>query len=98
MYQRIKTAPLIFPLHQGLSQDFRNLVSRLLDRNPYQRIGGGSNDYHEIKKDIFFASLNWANVEKKDISFPKLLTDLLQTEMKKTQIIGMNENATAALG
>ena len=52
MYRKILNDPLKFPDEMGM--DARNLITRLLSRDPENRLG--SNGAEEIKKHPFFKS------------------------------------------
>lgn len=52
MYRKILNDPLKFPDEMG--KDARNLITRLLSRDPENRLG--SNGAEEIKKHPFFKS------------------------------------------
>jgi len=52
MYRKILNDPLKFPDEMG--KDARNLITRLLSRDPESRLG--SNGAEEIKKHPFFKS------------------------------------------
>ena len=47
----LKTQP---PLPSDLSPEVRDLISRLLVKDPRQRLGGGPQDALEIKGHVFF--------------------------------------------
>jgi serine/threonine protein kinase len=56
----------------------RDLVVRLLDKDPRRRLGSGDDDYKEIQRHPFFADLDWEAVMKKEIQpewKPQLTTD-----------------------
>jgi len=68
MYEKIMRAPLTFPAY--VSPEAQSLLTGLLQRNPAQRIGGGSRDAEELKEHPFFASINWTALENKEITPP----------------------------
>jgi serine/threonine protein kinase len=47
MYQKILYADLVFP--ETLSPDAKDLIGKLLDRDPKQRLGHGPEDAEPIK-------------------------------------------------
>lgn len=57
MFEKIKNADLTFPAH--VSENARNLLSRLLVRDPSQRLGSGEEDAEELKRHPFFQDVNW---------------------------------------
>jgi serine/threonine protein kinase len=66
MYRAIMNEEIRFP--DGMSAEARDLIARLLDRNPKQRIGGGDGDCREIQRHPFFAALDWNAVMNKQIT------------------------------
>ena len=54
---------------QKMSQEARDLLSGLLVKDPAQRLGGGPDDAKEIMGHIFFASINWTDLENKKVIF-----------------------------
>jgi serine/threonine protein kinase len=69
--------PVRFP--PTMSEGARDLVERLLDRNPLTRIGAGDDDYREIAEHAFFNGLNWEDVLEKRITpewMPQIRSDL----------------------
>ena len=49
-----------------LSKDVKDLISKLLDKNPENRLGN-NNGADEIKAHPWFKSINWSNVAKKKL-------------------------------
>ncbi|EFJ12366.1 hypothetical protein SELMODRAFT_124220, partial [Selaginella moellendorffii] len=68
MYDRILNAKLTFPAF--LTPVARDLLSKLLVRNPETRLGAGQRDYEEIIEHQFFASVNWTSMLQKKIRPP----------------------------
>ena len=60
MYRSILRDEIQFPSH--VPEPARDLIRKLLDRNPETRLGAGEQDYKEIQHHGFFASLDWKNV------------------------------------
>lgn len=58
------------PLPTELSIDVRDFISRLLVKDPRQRLGGGPNDAKELKDHLFFKDLNWDDLATKKIPAP----------------------------
>lgn len=65
MYRKILHEEIEFPAF--FSANARNLISRLLDRNPQTRLGAGPDDVEEIKRQPFFAGMDWDAVLAKRI-------------------------------
>lgn len=63
----LKTQP---PLPNDLSSEVRDLISRLLVKDPRQRLGGGPRDALEIKEHVFFKKLNWDDLAQKKVPAP----------------------------
>ncbi|XP_063857692.1 LOW QUALITY PROTEIN: ribosomal protein S6 kinase alpha-5-like [Scylla paramamosain] len=56
----LKTQP---PLPSGVSPEVRDLISRLLVKDPHQRLGGGPRDALEIKDRVFFKAHTYIVME-----------------------------------
>lgn len=63
----LKTQP---PLPADLSPEVRDFISRLLVKDPRQRLGGGTRDADELKEHSFFKNLNWDDLAKKKVPAP----------------------------
>jgi serine/threonine protein kinase len=61
LYENIKTGAIQFP--RSMSLDARDLISKLMIRNPMTRLG--FNGAQEIKEHPFFADVEWSNYEKR---------------------------------
>jgi len=59
-YARIRTA----------SPELLHLLRGLLHKEPKLRLGNSERDAQEIKSHPFFASIDWAKLEKKEIEAP----------------------------
>ncbi|KAL5359826.1 kinase-like domain-containing protein [Aspergillus floccosus] len=57
MYRKILQEPLMFPSDDIVPPAARDLLSRLLDRDPQRRLG--ANGAAEIKSHHFFANIDW---------------------------------------
>ncbi|ODQ68203.1 kinase-like protein, partial [Nadsonia fulvescens var. elongata DSM 6958] len=68
MYKNIAFGKVKFP-KDALSQEGRNFVKGLLNRNPKHRLGA-IDDARELKAHAFFADINWDNLLKKQIVPP----------------------------
>ncbi len=64
--ENIKHARLRFD--KGLSATARDLITRLLDRNPRKRIG--ARNKQEIKDHLFFKGLDWKALEERRLEAP----------------------------
>ena len=68
MYKNIAFGKVKFP-QRALSQDGKNFVKGLLNRNPRHRLGA-QHDAEELKKHAFFADIDWELLAKKLITPP----------------------------
>eukprot|EP01029_Cantina_marsupialis_P004164 TRINITY_DN1412_c0_g2_i1.p1 TRINITY_DN1412_c0_g2~~TRINITY_DN1412_c0_g2_i1.p1 ORF type:complete len:616 (+),score=109.01 TRINITY_DN1412_c0_g2_i1:218-2065(+) len=60
----------ISPLFGGISREFEMLIRRLLDPNPFSRLGGNSLfGAEEVKKHPFFAEVDWFALSQKQATF-----------------------------
>jgi serine/threonine protein kinase len=52
-------------LPKGLSEDARDIILKLLNRNPLNRLGAGPSGAREIKLHPFFDPISWEDVFNK---------------------------------
>lgn len=57
MFQNITRGPLRVP--EKLSAEAKDLLIKLLNRNPQKRLGAGKHDANEIKEHVFFQNVDW---------------------------------------
>jgi len=66
----IRNSRIIFPdpVKHGIpmSDDLKDIISKLLDRNPKTRLGS-KNDAHDLINHPFFADIDWEKLEQKEI-------------------------------
>lgn len=55
-----------------ISDEAKSLLASLLAKDPKRRLGGGPGDVNEIQVHPFFASINWADLVQKKVSFASL--------------------------
>jgi len=67
MFLQIVTEKTRFPRH--VSQEARDIISRLLDKNPDRRLGS-SKDADEVMEHPFFSEINWTDLGRKRITPP----------------------------
>nr|XP_033776334.1 ribosomal protein S6 kinase beta-2 [Geotrypetes seraphini] len=65
---RILKGKLIFPPY--LTPDARELLKKLLKRNPAQRLGGGVGDAADVQKQPFFRHIHWDDLLARKIDPP----------------------------
>ena len=71
MYRKIESQKQInFP--PALSLQCRDLVRKLLNKDPSKRLGSGDGDIQDIKKHPFFSDLDWDKLYKKELRPPFL--------------------------
>ena len=69
MYEMIKTGPLKFPKKVTLSEDAKDLIKKLLDRNVKTRLGSNKG-IEEIKAHPFFSTLDFNMILQKKLPAP----------------------------
>ncbi|KAJ5079340.1 non-specific serine/threonine protein kinase [Anaeramoeba ignava] len=52
-------------ISDSCSKDLKDLIKKLLEKNPLKRIGTGETGILEIQKHPFFADVNWEEIENK---------------------------------
>ena len=55
----------------SLSEDCKNLIVSLLNRNPSKRLGAGADGAEEIKRHVFFKDIDWQDVKQKKLQPPR---------------------------
>ncbi|KAJ5273107.1 Serine/threonine-protein kinase gad8 [Penicillium angulare] len=80
MYRKILQEPLTFPSSDIVPPAARDLLQRLLDRDPIRRLG--ANGAAEIKSHHFFANIDWRKLlqRKYEPSFRPNVVDARDTE------------------
>merc|ERR1712113_501796 len=78
MYRLIVTEKVLYP--RIVSAEARELISKLLTKNPDRRLGSLT-DAEEVMEQAFFAAIDWSDLKKKRIipPFKPELTDELDT-------------------
>ena len=69
MYEMIKSSAVKFPKRISLSEDAKDVIRKLLEKNPKKRLGS-QNGIEEIKKHPFFASIDFDLIVQKKIPAP----------------------------
>ena len=69
MYDLIKTNPVKFPKRIPLSEEAKDVIRKLLEKNPKNRLGS-KEGIEEIKRHPFFASIDFKAVEEKKLPAP----------------------------
>jgi len=91
-WQKVKALEYSFP--EGFDPDARDLVEKLLVRNPLERLGcgepGSSNDIAALKAHPFFQSIDWSTLWT--IPAPPLEPGLVKKERKPPGSGGSDDN------
>lgn len=66
--EKILKSKLNFPPY--LTNEARNLMKKLLKKNPEERLGGGKDDSRPIKQHPFFRHINWKDLAERKIEPP----------------------------
>ena len=77
MFELIIMEEVRFP--SKISAEARELLRGLLVKEPSKRLGGGPDDAKEIMQHVFFASIDWNDLEEKKVNTglsPKFLDRL----------------------
>ena len=69
MYDMIKNSQVKFPKRIKLSEEAKDVIIKLLDKNPKKRLGS-QNGIEDIKTHPFFASLDFNLIEQKKLPAP----------------------------
>jgi serine/threonine protein kinase len=68
MFQNIQKATLRFP--KGISSAARDLIGKLVERDPVARLGSGVTGSEEVKRHSFFAGVDWEAVYRRELRPP----------------------------
>lgn len=68
LFELILMEEVKFPAR--LSTDAKGLLTGLLIKDPTQRLGGGTDDYKEVKTHVFFSTINFDDLMAKKIEPP----------------------------
>ena len=65
MFENILVEEVRFP--RQISMEAKDLLGGLLVKDPVQRLGGGPEDAKEIMHHIFFATIDWQDLEDRKV-------------------------------
>ena len=66
MFENILVEEVRFP--RQISDEAKELLGGLLVKDPVKRLGGGPDDAREIMQHVFFASIDWKDLEERKVS------------------------------
>ena len=93
LFKKIKNCQVV--LHHYFSEDLKDLMKKLLEKDPDKRFGVF--DKNEIKQHPFFKGIDWEKLEKKEINPPinfikqKNINDQIFTENKNAKKINFTD-------
>jgi len=70
MYERILRSPLEFRPPEMFTKDSRNLLEGMLQKEPEKRLGSSEADGEEIRSHAWFAPIDWAALERRELAPP----------------------------
>ena len=92
MYKNISENKLMFP--EIFSEELKDLLRKMLDKNPKQRIGIG-NDKQDLKNHPFFADIDWDLILEKKITPPVEMVDIREEYHIKEKVDFKDEDYNA---
>jgi len=54
-------------MREGISDEARDLILKLLERDPQKRLGSGTKGAENIKSHPFFKELDWSKLSKREL-------------------------------
>jgi len=69
LFINIKKGPLMIP--SCLQAETKDLIIKLLNKNPNKRLGAGIRDSEEIKEHPYFNGIDWKKVSERKLKHPK---------------------------
>ena len=85
LFNKIKNCQVV--LHHYFSEDLKDLMKKLLEKDPDKRFGVFDKD--EIKQHPFFKGIDWEKLEKKELNPP---INFIKQKNKNDTIFGENKN------
>lgn len=84
----IRRGPLKIP--KNMSEEAKDLIKRLLNRNPRHRLGA-NRDADELKEHRFFRNVNWEDVLNRKLPVPPI--DIPPVNLQETIKVSFNDKA-----
>lgn len=86
MFKNIKSGPLRMP--ERLTKDAKDLIIKLLNKNPSKRLGAGKKDADELKAHSFFTGVKWDDVLARKQEMPKpVLKEVKKSTMNLADVV-----------
>ncbi|KAG1453641.1 hypothetical protein G6F46_009047 [Rhizopus delemar] len=83
--------PLVFPpnVYDTVSMDCIDIITGLLDKSPYHRLGCHTNEFEKFKSHPWFRGLDWTKLEKKQLLSPCRLKPckIVKNELKDDGLV-----------
>ena len=70
MYERILRAPLEFRPAEVFKPEAKDLIAGMLQKEPELRTGSSEEDGNELRRHPWFAPIDWAKLEKRELPTP----------------------------
>lgn len=80
LFKNIKSKPVKFPKY--MSEEAKDIINQLLDKDPETRLGCGENGLKNIKNHPFFENIIWEAIFNKDIRPPFIPRIVNKTDTK----------------
>ncbi|KAJ7530580.1 hypothetical protein O6H91_14G008900 [Diphasiastrum complanatum] len=68
MYEKTLYSKLVFQAE--ISPTAKDIIGQMLEKNPEHRLGSGPRDAQDIMDHIFFSSIDWNALSRREISPP----------------------------
>lgn len=68
LFNNIQRGVLKLPV--SMSNEAKNLIVHLLNRNPSKRLGAGTSGASEIKSHLFFKDVDWETILARKVPMP----------------------------
>jgi len=89
LYEYIKTQPLHIP--PNVSEDFKQLITGLLERTPESRLGF-ENDIDDIGKHPWFNSIDWTKLITRTMVSPFIINEVINNKYENISKEFINDN------
>jgi serine/threonine protein kinase len=93
LYERVKNAPLIFP--RLVPPDAQEIIKGLLDRDPLRRFGSSQATLDYMKGHIFFESIQWDALVRKEVPSPYKPFSSMSTSSLASTVTKLDSSGTS---